>query len=123
MSRKNFSASICLDKIALVAKTVSKKNKTEMVFHIPVNANFCTVKDGKTYLNLSGMISESEQDQYGQNGFIAQSVDSDTYKGASQEQKDKWKAEHQILGNIKIWNGGDNTPAADMAESEDDLPF
>ena len=73
------------------------------------------------------VIAKDEQDQYGQNGFISQSVSSEKYKELG---KDKVKELGlPILGNIKDFgNGGnDNSGSANIAgeinPEDDDLPF
>jgi hypothetical protein len=72
------------------------------------------------------IITKAEQDQYGQNGFISQSVDSGVYKEASDKEKEKIN-KLPILGNIKNF---ESSPAANdgggsMGEmdEDDDLPF
>ena len=72
------------------------------------------------------VLARSEQDDYGQNGFISQSVDSKVYKDASDEQKEEFK-KLPILGNIKDFssNSGESNTVeeSDNTDFNDDLPF
>ena len=85
------------------------------------------VDDDKVYLNVS-VLTHDEPDKYGQNGFIAQRVDSKTYKEASDEQKEEFK-KLPILGNIKDFsdssaNDSSGTVKEPLGTKEtDDLPF
>lgn len=81
-----------------------------------------------TYLDLTTMIDLDELDQYGNNGFIAQSV-------SKEERQNGVKT--PILGNTKVFwrdesggqqsrpaqQGGNQSPAAPDNNFDDDLPF
>ena len=71
-----------------------------------------------TYLDLTTFVNTSEQDKYGNNGFISQSV--------SQEEREKG-VQTPILGNVRVFyvDGNDNeTVTADsLNEMQDDVPF
>ena len=123
MSQKIYSGSLSLTKLKSAIITTKKGNRAIV---IPIEENFLVEKDGAIYLAIS-VIARTEQDQYGQNGFISQSVSSETYKELG---KDKVKElALPILGNIKTFgNGGNDSSGATQFEGqtdpeEDDLPF
>jgi hypothetical protein len=129
MSNKNYSGSIELTKLNCVRMKTPKG--TEGIF-IPIEHNYLIQgkeKDGKipVYMNIR-IIVRPEPDQYGQDGFISQSVDSKIYKEASEEQKEVFK-NLPILGNIKDFSGGGGGEASGMQSTktfdpkDDDLPF
>jgi hypothetical protein len=76
-----------------------------------------TKKDGTEarYLNLTTFIDTVEQDQYENNGFIAQSQ--------TKEEREAGKERPPILGNVKVFytDGGSAAPAA--APITEDIPF
>ena len=123
MSQKIYSGSLALTKLKSAIITTKKGNRAIV---IPIDENYLTEKDGAIYLPIS-VIAKDEQDQYGQNGFISQSVSSEKYKELG---KDKVKELGlPILGNIKDFgNGGNDSSGATQFEGqtdpeEDDLPF
>lgn len=123
MSQKIYSGSLALTKLKSAIITTKKGNRAIV---IPIEENFLVEKDGAIYLAIS-VIARTEQDQYGQNGFISQSVSSETYKELG---KDKVKElALPILGNIKTFgNGGNDSSCATNFEGttdpeEDNLPF
>jgi hypothetical protein len=62
-----------------------------------------------TYLDLTTFIDLDEQDQYGNNGFISQSV--------SKEEREA-KVQTPILGNTKVFfSGNSDTPRSTNQES------
>ena len=75
-----------------------------------------------TYLNMTTYIDTDEVDQYGDNGFISQSV--------SQEEREKGE-KGRILGNCKVFfkEGSDSSTqpsspsTASQAGFDDDIPF
>ena len=123
MSQKIYSGSLALTKLKSAIITTKKGNRAIV---IPIEENFLVEKDGAIYLPIS-VIARTEQDQYGQNGFISQSVSSETYKELG---KDKVKELGlPILGNIKDFGNGvnDSSGATNFEGTtdpeEDDLPF
>ena len=130
MSDKTLSGSIALTKLIHV-KIKSKKGADCLM--IPIEANLLeTDANGGVYIPVR-VITKDQQDQYGQNGFIAKSIGSKHYKAADQAQRDKWKADGKeitpILGSIKDFTGGGSQDASSGAAAEgtftedDDLPF
>lgn len=73
-----------------------------------------------TYLDLTTMIDLEEQDQYGNNGFIAQSVTKEERENGVQT---------PILGNSKVFWRDEGKPRAQQPASNnaddfyDDIPF
>ena len=124
MSQKIYSGSLALTKLKSAIITTKKGNRAIV---IPIDENYLTEKDGSIYLPIS-VIAKDEQDQYGQNGFISQSVSSEKYKELG---KDKVKElALPILGNIKTFgNGGNDSSGATQLEGQtdpeedDSLPF
>ena len=124
MSQKIYSGSLALTKLHSAIITTKKGNRAIV---IPIDENYLTEKDGAIYLPIS-VIAKDKQDQYGQNGFISQSVSSEKYKELG---KDKVKELGlPILGNIKDFeNGGNDSSGATQLEGQtdpeedDSLPF
>lgn len=76
-----------------------------------------TKKDGSVakYLNLTTFINPTEEDQYGNHGFIAQSQ--------TKEERESGAERPPILGNVKvIYNEGGQPKKQDDFLSED-VPF
>lgn len=127
VGQKNYSGSIALTKLKHVLMTKkNKKGKKIVGLFIPIKANlFVEGKEGAVYMPIR-VIAREEEDQYGQHGFISQSVDSKVWKDASDKQKEKLK-KLPILGNIKDFTpGGDQNAASGNQgniDEEDDLPF
>jgi len=69
-----------------------------------------------TYLDLSTFINIDEKDQYGNNGFISQSV-------TKEEREDG--VETPILGNCRVFYTAGSTGYADNpgVQDDDDVPF
>lgn len=124
MSQKHYAGSLALTKLKSAIITTKKGNRAIL---IPIDDNFLVEKDGAVYLQISALVKD-EQDQYGQNGFISQSVSSDIYKELG---KDKVKELGlPILGNIKNFaNNANDSAGATVVnnaidpEEDDDLPF
>lgn len=95
---------------------------------IPIEANLLTEKDGAVYMSVNVRVKQ-EQDEYGQNGFIAKTTDSKIWKELDEAGKKEAEKLSPILGNIKDWSGeggGNDTSGAASnkpVNDEDDLPF
>ena len=79
-----------------------------------------TKKDGSTatYLNMTTFIDTDQQDQYENNGFIAQSQ--------SKEEREAGEERPPILGNVKVFytDGAQSTAAPTAAAPiTEDIPF
>ena len=124
MSNKTLTGSIALTKLTR-AVIVDKKNKAgEMVkcVLLPIEGNHITLKDGAVYMDVRVVIRE-EQDQYGQNGFVAKSLPSEVYN-ANKGNNDWLNANQPILGNLKDWSQGSGGSApVQTVDDDDDLPF
>lgn len=127
MSDKKLSGSIALTKLQHVI--MEKKGKTGMVrgLFIPIDANLLLEKDGAVYMSVNVNV-KSEQDKYGQNGFISKTTDTKIWKELDDAGKEAAKELSPILGNIKDWEGSSANDTAGAASattlSEDDsLPF
>lgn len=122
MSQKFLSGSIALTKLESALITTKKGNRAIL---IPIDKNHLQEIEGKVYMPVSVCVKDTP-DQYGQNGFISQSVSSEKYKELG---KDKVKALNlPILGNIKDFgNANDASGVTEIAGNidpeEDDLPF
>lgn len=108
---------------------MEKKGQSGMVrgIFIPIEANMLTEKDNAVYMAFNAII-KSEQDKYGQNGFIAKTIDSKIYKDLDAAGKEAAKDLSPILGNLKDFSqstGNDNSGAAtnNTITEDDDLPF
>lgn len=127
MSDKKMSGSIALTKLQHVI--MEKKGKTGMIrgLFIPIDANLLLEKDGAVYMSVNVNV-KSEQDKYGQNGFISKTTDTKIWKELDEAGKEAAKDLSPILGNIKDWEGSstnDTSRAASpgVVNEEDDLPF
>ncbi|AMR34183.1 hypothetical protein A0256_23385 [Mucilaginibacter sp. PAMC 26640] len=126
-TEKKLSGSIALTKMlhVMMDKKGSNGNLVRGIF-IPLEANMLTEKDKAVYVGLNVVIRD-EQDQYGQNGFIAKTTDSKIWKTLDDAGKETAKKLSPILGNLKDFTGGGNdasgAASATVVSDEDDLPF
>lgn len=124
--QRKFSGSIALSKLQHVRTKRKGKNGKVDCLIIPIAANFLVEgKDGAVYMPVS-IITKTEEDQYGQHGFIGQNADTKAYNAAKDKVKEKMK-KLPILGNIKDFGAGgsqanDNNSAGEV-DDDDDLPF
>jgi len=123
-NQKVLSGSLALTKMQSAIITTKKGAKCIL---LPIESNYLTEKDGAIYLNISVIVRE-EADQYGQNGFISQKLDTAKYKELGAEKAKEIKL--PILGNIKDFgqSQGDIVGVTQIdtpmnAEESDDLPF
>ena len=122
-NQKVYAGSLALTKLQSAIITTKKGAKCLL---IPIEANYFTEKDGAIYLNCS-VIVRDEQDQYGQNGFVSQKLDTEKYKELGAEKAKEIKL--PILGNIKHFENNQNDSAGTtqvegaVNPEEDDLPF
>jgi hypothetical protein len=75
-----------------------------------------TKKDGTkaTYLNLTTFINPAEEDQYGNHGFISQSITKEEREAGERT---------PILGNTKVIFNGGSQPKQQDDFLNDDVPF
>lgn len=121
---KNYSGSIALTKLksVIIEKKGKDGNLVKGLF-IPIELNGLELKDGSVYMPFK-IIAKSEQDKYGQNGFITKnSKPPKPYKELSDDEKTAHNASNPILGSIKDFTSSTNTAAATTIENDDDLPF
>jgi hypothetical protein len=133
---RSLLGSIALTKIKHYMLTVKGKTGPVKGIFIPVDAhdqNHLVKGQGETYYLPVRVLVRDEPDKYGQHGFVAQSVDSKTYKEATEAEKEAFKSK-PILGNLKdfeapandgyMGNGGFEPQAEFLSpEGEDGLPF
>ena len=128
--QRTFSGSLALSKLKhVIMKKKNKKGKKIKMICIPIDANFLIEgKEGAVYMPIR-VIAKNEEDQFGQHGFISQSVDSKMWKAADDELQEKMR-DTPILGGIKDWGFEDKSSddsSGSMADGEidedDDLPF
>ena len=128
--QRSFTGSLALSKLKhVIMKKKNKKGKKIKMICIPIEANFLIEgKDNAVYMPIR-VIAKNEEDQYGNHGFISQSVDSKAWKAADDELQDEMR-KTPILGNIKDWEfekGSSNDSSGSMSDGEidedDDLPF
>mgnify|MGYP003123957558 FL=1 len=76
-----------------------------------------TKKDGSVakYLNLTTFINPTEEDQYGNHGFIAQSQ--------TKEERESGAERPPILGNVKVIYTEGGQPKKQDDFLSDDVPF
>ncbi len=123
MSQKIYSGSIAVTKLKSAIITTKKGTKCLL---IPISDNYFTEKDGAVYLNCSVVIRE-QPDQYGQDGFISQKLDTETYKALGKDKANEIKL--PILGNIKHFagqnndNAGSTTIETPIDPETEDLPW
>lgn len=127
---RSLSGSIALTKLISYRTTMNnKKGEPVEVLVLPLAANhLVSGKEGAVYMPVR-VYTKDEEDQYGQHGFISQSVDSKVYKEATEEQREEYK-KLPILGNLKDFAGYQADTGGLMEEKleptnigADDLPF
>ena len=125
MSR-TLNGSINLAKLSHVRMTTKKGAECLL---IPIKDNLLEEdKNGNVYMSTRVIIRD-EEDQYGQIGFVAKSTPSALYKTQTDAEKEAAKAKNPILGNLKDFTGGGDTPNAAVSgtvkesDGTDDLPF
>jgi hypothetical protein len=125
---RKLSGSIALSKLEhVMMDKKNKKGKKIRCIVIPIKSNYLfESKDGGVYMNVIVNLKDKE-DQYNQHGFIGQSVPSDMYKEASEEEKQQMK-KTPILGGLKDWEFSATSndtagKAGDDIDEDDDLPF
>lgn len=125
---RTFLGSIALTKLKhRVEKRKTKTGQEITGLFIPCELNHLVAgKDNAFYMPFR-ILLRPEPDQYDQNGFISQTVDPQTYKDATAEEREGFKA-LPILGNIKDFSRPDNDGELgddyDAAEPPaDDMPF
>ena len=129
---KKLLGSITLTKlISVVTKVKNSKGNLVDAIIIPIEANHLYRSEKNAlYLNIKINIRE-EPDQYDNDGFIVQQVDSKKYKDASEQEKEKFNS-LPILGNVRfIASSGDTdgvqpeNSVQEVLPPEDgeDLPF
>lgn len=128
-SQKTYSGSIALSKLksVIISRKGKSGNDVRGIF-IPIDVNHLKEgNDGAVYMALS-VITKTPQDNYGQNGFIAQKGNK-KWSECSDQEKEELKS-LPILGNIKDFadskpQSSNNNPGGSSSEvgGEDDLPF
>ncbi len=100
--KRTLSGSVNLAKLVSVMTSMTGKAGTPVKgLFIPFEPNhILATEKGNAYLNVRVIIRD-EPDQYGQHGFIAQTVDSEKYKAASEDEKKALRDKLPILGNLK----------------------
>jgi len=128
MGQRRLSGSLAITKLIHVPLEMKgKSGKLVKGIFIPIEQNhLVSGKEGALYLNIS-VIVKDEADQYGQHGFVSQTVDSKIYKAATEAQKEEFK-KLPILGNIKDFEASSSDNAGAVSETtftpeSDDLPF
>ena len=130
---RSLSGSIAITKLKhTIRKYKNKAGKEIECLVIPIGVNHMVRgKESACYLPVR-VIVRDEADDYGQHGFISQSVDSKTWKEASEQQRGEFK-DLPILGNIKDFDRSAADASGQMTEplepepntdnKSDDLPF
>ena len=115
--KKTYSGSLALTKLKHTLKEFNGKNGKITCLVIPVKSNHLVEgKEGAYYMPVRVHVRD-EEDQYGQHGFVSQSVDSKVWKDADEATKEELK-KLPILGNIKTWDTGS---ANDAIGRDDDI--
>lgn len=123
-----YSGGIALSKLKhVIMKKKNKKGKGIKGLFIPIKQNYLVEgKEGAVYMNIN-VIARDEQDDYGQNGFIAQNGNK-SWGECSDEEKEIFGS-LPILGNIKNFESSKSSGSNDTSGSQgeidedDDLPF
>lgn len=123
---KRLTGSIALTKLQhVIMKAKGQSGEVRGIF-IPIEKNLLVEKDGAVYMALNLTVKE-DQDQFGQNGFIAKTTDSKIWKTLDEAGKENAKKLSPILGNVKDWSSTtDDTSGAAVegeVEEDDKLPF
>ena len=127
---RKLDGSMALSKLKHVIMEKKGKGKKKVrCIVIPIKENFLFESEsGGVFLNVRVNLKDGEDD-FKQHGFIGQSVPSDIYKAATDEQKEEMQ-KTPILGGLKDWEFDSSSYNSDNAGSqgedideEDDLPF
>lgn len=130
--QKTLSGSIALSRLKHAIVTTKKGAKCLMIpiedNDLKINSYKAGGKDVTEYEIPVRIIYKPEQDDRGQNGFIAKSTTPEFYK-ANKDNEDLMKSLTPILGNIKDWSNSGAAPinndvgAGQEFSEDDDLPF
>ena len=109
--------------------TDSKGNKQKCLV-LPIDMNHFQLTEDNVVRMPVRVIVRDEADQYKQHGFVAQNVDSSTYKAATSEQQEQFK-KLPILGGIRDFADSNNDASGKIedvmtaikSDPGDDLPF
>lgn len=147
MAQRIFNGNLALNRLINVKMKKKGKNGKDVTgLFIPLDVNYLEentyeTRDGKvTDINIPvRVIVKEETDSKGQDGFVAKTIGSKTFKEADEEKQkffrdydnEDLKKVTPILGNIKDFSGtgGSQAPPDNTANSEvvdaddDDLPF
>ena len=128
--QRTFSGSLAITKLKHNIITVKNKTHgdTRGVF-IPIEQNHLVEgKNNAIYLPVR-VITHRDPDRFGQHGFIAQTVDSSSWKKADGAQRETFK-NLPILGNLKDFETGANDASGKMEDipsevidDSQDLPY
>lgn len=123
---RTLNGSIAISKLKHDVLNVKYGNKKIKGIFLPIDKNHISEVKDAFYLPVRVIIYPDEN-EYGQHGMIAQSVDSKKYKEASEEQKEVFK-KLPIIANLKDFyynpdNSGKMEEGSPEVEPQDDLPF
>jgi hypothetical protein len=123
----NYSGSIALTKLISVEMEMKSKDGTMVKgIFIPYKNNYITEKEGAAYVSVNVNVHDAP-DKYGQSGFIAHKMDSESYKAMDADARKEVKL--PILGNFKSFEKGTGTGNDTSGKSDgcitpdDQLPF
>lgn len=128
---KRLSGSIELTKLPQ-SVIINKKNKAGEIVRcliLPIEGNNLNEyvdkegnETGRIFMDI-GVVIREEKDDYGQNGFVAKNVDSETYK-AIKDNPEELKKLQPILGNLKDWSKhSEQVEQVETIDDDEDLPF
>lgn len=123
---RTLNGSIAISKLRHDVLDVKYGKKNIRGIFLPIDQNHIAEVKDAFYLPVR-VIIYPEENEYGQHGMIAQSVDSKKYKEASEEQKEEFK-KLPIIANLKDFyfnpdNSGKMEGETPEVEPQDDLPF
>lgn len=128
-NQRTLSGSLALSKMehVIITKKNKKGKKIELIC-FPIDKNyFVRGKEGAIYMPVRAIVKD-EEDDYGQHGFISQSVDSKVWKDADEEEQAEMN-QLPILGGLKDFafekgsSSNDAGGSKGKIDENDDLPF
>ncbi len=127
--KRKLGGSIAISKLKHDVINVKYGNKKVPGIFLPIKQNHMVAgKSGAFYIPVR-VIIYNEENEYGQHGMIAQSVDSKIYTEATDKQKEEFKS-LPIIANLKDFTSFSNDASGKIEAGEpevedqgDDLPF
>ena len=120
----NISISLNLRQFKSTVKTLKGKSGDINCLIIPIDENHLIVGDKGVYANLQAWELKEKKEDRKDTHLVKQSFPKEHYESLSDEEK----REIPIMGNLTVWEGGEQSPNESTEEIDtepdgDELPF